>query len=154
MYVAYGRFSSEVNAGRSFNFFQLTQSFKPHKALGFTQPLREMSTIKYFWGVERGRCIRLTISLPSVSMVIQCGLFNTLHPYRPPQSVMGIAFFFYSIRNTIGLHAHIIYRSQADTSFLGLRSLQPNYIREITGYLIVRSVNNKYEMGWKEAIMA
>jgi hypothetical protein len=35
--------------------------------LGLTQPRREVTSRKYFWGVERGRGVRLTTSPPSVS---------------------------------------------------------------------------------------
>jgi hypothetical protein len=34
-------------------------------SLGSTQPQTEMSTTKYFWGIKRGRCVRLTTSPPS-----------------------------------------------------------------------------------------
>jgi hypothetical protein len=44
-----------------------TLFFQPLHGWGFTQPLTEISTRKCFLGVERGRQVRLTTSLPSVS---------------------------------------------------------------------------------------
>jgi hypothetical protein len=49
--------------------------------------------MKYFWGVERGRCVGLT-SPPSVSWLsIQCGSSNAPQPYRPPRTATSIALF-------------------------------------------------------------
>jgi hypothetical protein len=63
-------------------------------ALGFTQPLTEMSIAnikkKYFWGVKCGPCVGLTALPPSTSMSRlsrQCGAFNISQPYRPPRPV-------------------------------------------------------------------
>jgi hypothetical protein len=64
----------------SLNFINLHNP----SALGaqFTQPLTEMSSRdKYFWGVERGRCVKLTVSLPSVSQLFrQYGVINISTP--------------------------------------------------------------------------
>jgi hypothetical protein len=53
-------------------------------ALGFTQPLTEMSTRKYFWRAERGRRVRLITSPPPVSRHVS-------QHYRPLRPVTGIA---------------------------------------------------------------
>jgi hypothetical protein len=46
---------------------------------------------KCFWGVERGRCVRLAISPPSLSRLSrQCGILYISEPYRASRSVMGI----------------------------------------------------------------
>jgi hypothetical protein len=52
---------------RSLNFSSLPNPSSCNMALGFTQPLTEMCTRKCFWGVERGRRIRLMTSPPFVS---------------------------------------------------------------------------------------
>jgi hypothetical protein len=50
---------------------------------------------KCFWGVQRGRCVRLTIPLPSVSRLSrQCRILNISQPYRPSRLVTGIVLFF------------------------------------------------------------
>jgi hypothetical protein len=50
--------------------------------LGLTQCLREMYTREHFWGLERGRRVRLTIS-PSVSRLSRwCMIPNVLQSYR------------------------------------------------------------------------
>jgi hypothetical protein len=51
---------------------------------------------KHFWVVERGRCVRLTTSPPSVNrMPRQCGILNISLPCRLPNSVTGIALILY-----------------------------------------------------------
>jgi hypothetical protein len=53
---------------------------------------------KCFWGVERGRHLRLTNPPPSVSRLCrQCGILNISQPCRPPRPATGITLLFFSI---------------------------------------------------------
>jgi hypothetical protein len=50
---------------------------------------------KCIWGVERGRCVRLTTLPPSVSLFSRhCEILNVSRPYRPPRPDKGIASLF------------------------------------------------------------
>jgi hypothetical protein len=56
-------------------------------ALGLTEHLTKMSTIKCFWGVERGRRWRLAISQSSVrELSRKCRILDISQPYRPEQT--------------------------------------------------------------------
>jgi hypothetical protein len=64
--------------------------------------LTDMSTRdrnnKCFWGVERGRCVNLTNSAPSVSRLSRwCGILNISQAYSPPQAIMGTVSFYFEI---------------------------------------------------------
>jgi hypothetical protein len=51
---------------------------------------------KCLWVVERIRCVRLTISLSSMSRLSrQCGILNISLPYRPLRPITGMALLFY-----------------------------------------------------------
>jgi hypothetical protein len=65
-------------------------------ALGLTQLLIEVSTRKSFWGVERGKHVRMTASPPSVCRLSRkWGTFDVSQPHRPPRSVKGMALLLY-----------------------------------------------------------
>jgi hypothetical protein len=68
-------------------------------AVGFTQPLTEMSTrsrkiMFLYLGIERGWCLGLTVLPPCVSRFSrQCGILNISQTYRHPPPVTRIAWF-------------------------------------------------------------
>jgi hypothetical protein len=67
---------------RSFNFFNLPNPSSCTMALGFTQPLTEMSTGKSFLGGRGVKICRLTRKF---------GIFDISQSHRPPRPVTGIA---------------------------------------------------------------
>jgi hypothetical protein len=89
---------------------QFTQYFIPYKALGFTQPLTEMSTRrkKLMLLGSRSRPVRRADNLTAIwaDCLDNVG-FLTSQPYRPPWPVTGIATFllFYL------LNSHIVHNS-------------------------------------------
>jgi hypothetical protein len=81
---------------RSLNFLNVHNPSSRTMGLGFTQPLTEMSTRRY-WHVS------LTTLPPSVSQFSrQCGILNIWQCYEPPLPVAGIALppFFFTIKHT------------------------------------------------------
>jgi hypothetical protein len=75
-----------------FSLVFLPNPFSRTIALTFTRPLIEMSTRKYFRGVERYRRVRLTNSPPLMSQLSRkYVILDISESYRPPKPVTGIA---------------------------------------------------------------
>jgi hypothetical protein len=78
------------------NLFNLPNPYNLTTALDFTQPLVEMSTRKYIWGMESCRRVRLTASPPSVSRLFRrCDVLDVSLSYRPPWPVVRLALLFF-----------------------------------------------------------
>jgi hypothetical protein len=71
------------------NFFNLPNPYSSTMTLALTQPLTEISSRKYFWGVERGRLSRFFLDF-----LEKCANFDFSQPYRPPRPVTKIALLF------------------------------------------------------------
>jgi hypothetical protein len=81
-------------------FFKLPKRSSRITTLGLTLSLKEMSTRKFFWGVESGQQVRLTIPQPSESRLSRkCGIREVSQIYRSQQPAIWIAlfFFFYAV---------------------------------------------------------
>ena len=59
-------------------------------ALGWTQPLTEMSIRRIYWG-KCGRCVRLTTLPPPCAVVMKSGILNFLESSGPLQACNGTA---------------------------------------------------------------
>jgi hypothetical protein len=68
--------------------FNLSNPFSRTAVLVLTQPLTEMSNRNLSGWLKRGWSVRLTTSLPYMSLDVS-------HPYGPPQPVTGITVHFY-----------------------------------------------------------
>jgi hypothetical protein len=54
-----------------------------------------LNFFQFFWWVQRGWCVGLTTSPPSMSRLSrQCGILNIPQSYRPPRPVMRITLLF------------------------------------------------------------
>jgi hypothetical protein len=78
-------------------FFNLANPSSRSLALVLIQPLTE-SIRKSFWGVKRGRRVKLTTSPPSVSLLSrQWGILDDSQPYSLPRPVRGIALLYFTL---------------------------------------------------------
>jgi hypothetical protein len=72
------------------HFFNLPNPSSHTRPCGIEISIRSRKE-KGFRGVECGRHVRLTTSLPSVSWLSrQCGILNISQLFRPPRPIMGI----------------------------------------------------------------
>jgi hypothetical protein len=82
---------SDSSSSEVIEFSQFTQSFRPHLALGFSQPLTEMSTRdrKIMLLGSNVRPVRRADNLTAI-----CGILNISQPYRTLRPFTGITLIF------------------------------------------------------------
>jgi hypothetical protein len=69
----------------------MLSAFRPHKAYLSLEQKCIQAPEEIFWGVKRGRCVRLTSRSSLSRLSKQCGVLNTSECCGPPQPVTGIA---------------------------------------------------------------
>jgi hypothetical protein len=85
-----------LRPAKDIEIFKFT--FQPHYALGFVQPLKEMSTKnrnKFLGNKARQAYKAQNFTLSMSRLYRQCGILNISQTYKPPRPVIGIFIFFY-----------------------------------------------------------